>query len=237
MTVWASSWGQWRHLFSAVASSESLSLLLCYDIGSDNTTTASVKNIMLALFHKPLPNFNQSQWYHSMSAIFSGLFDQANSRSNYFKEQSQWRRRVGHFVCVKTWWSLNPSHTSKWQAWHLAKGLELRMTLFAPAFTLQHAPSYDSVYVLCVRRQNTCLAKNHQDFLAEFCNRSTITNPVLNGSASVLFKSRSALQRQCSKWALDPWQQQEGSPITLTNTAAGSTDEIKSQRDNHYFTF
>lgn len=157
MTVWALNWGQWRCLFSAVASSESLSLLLCWGTASDNTNTASAKNITLALFHKPLPNFNQSQWCHSMSAIFSRLFDLAASRSNYFKEQSQWRRRVGHFVHVKIWWSLNPTHTSKWWAWHLAKGLELRMSLFAPAFTLQHASSYKAIYELCVRRKNKCL--------------------------------------------------------------------------------
>lgn len=216
MTVWASNWGQWKHLFSAVASSGSLSLLLCYDIGSDNTNTTSVKNSMLTLFHKPLPNFNQSQWYHSMSAIFSRLFDQATSRSNYFKEQSQWRRRrVGHFVHVKIWWSLNQTHTSKWQAWHLAKGLELRMNLFAPAFTLQHAPCYDGIYVLCVKRKNKCLwapqgwQKSATDLpsqtqswmaLFQFCTRadllykgSAANGPLTPGSRKRVSQSRSLI--------------------------------------------
>lgn len=73
--------------------------------------------------------------------------------------------------------------------------------------------------------------------LAETCNRFAIINPVLNGSVSVLHRRRSALQRQCSKWAPDSWQQKEGIPITLANLAAGFTDDIKSQRDNHYSIF
>lgn len=73
--------------------------------------------------------------------------------------------------------------------------------------------------------------------LAEIFNRFAITNLVLSGSVSVLPKSKSALKRQCCKWAPDPWQQKECIPITPTNLAAGSTDDRKSQRDNHYFIF
>lgn len=115
------------------------------------------------------------------------------------------------------------------------QGLGIKDEPPCPSFHITAYTSCDGIYELGVRRKNKCHVS--PTGLAEICNRFAITNPVSNGSVSVLHKSRSALQRQYSKWAPDPWQQKEGIPITLTNLAAGSTGDIKSQRDNHYFIF
>lgn len=94
-TVWASYWGWQNCLFSAIASSESPSLLPSYNTGGDISNTASIKTILWPLFYKPLPKFNQ--FGGTIPCQLFSPYHLTGQLLNYFKEQNQWRE--GEMFC------------------------------------------------------------------------------------------------------------------------------------------
>lgn len=228
-TVWASNWGQWRCQFSAVASSESLSLLLCWGTGSDNTNTASVKSIMLALFHKPLPNWSKSVVPFHVSCFLQIVWPD-RFQIKLFQRTKPVEEEGGTFSPCQGLVISEATPHFKVVSLISGQGLGIKDEPLCPSFHIAARLQLQRYLWTCVRRKNKCL------WAPQGWQKSATDLPSQTQSWMALFQFCTRVNL-LYKWTPDPWQQKESIPITLTNLAAGSTDEIKSQRDNHYFIF